>query len=85
MELLLIKKTKFKSFTFDSFHLDYMSSNNQIVINNKLYSKIIQFSICCSDYSIVYKRKYIKIIDIFSNIGGFIDFIYLIFIMKCIE
>ena len=77
--IIFNKKTKFKSFTFDSFHLDYMSSNNQIVINNKLYSKIIQFSICCSDYSIVYKRKYIKIIDIFSNIGGFIDFIYLIF------
>ena len=79
--ILFIKKKKYKSFTFDHLYLDFVGRNNSdstTIYDNKKFSKIIQISLSCADYSIVYNRNYLKITEIFSNIGGLIDFIFIV-------
>jgi hypothetical protein len=79
--ILFIKEKKYKSFTFDHLYLDFVGRNNSdstTIYDNKKFSKIIQISLSCADYSIVYNRNYLKITEIFSNIGGLIDFIFIV-------
>ena len=79
--ILFIKEKKYKSFTFDHLYLDFVGRNNTdstTTYDNKKFSKIIQISLSCADYSIVYNRNYLKITEIFSNIGGLIDFIFIV-------
>ena len=79
--ILFIKEKKYKSFTFDHLYLDFVGRNNTdstTTYDNKKFSKIIQISLSCADYSIVYNRNYLKITEILSNIGGLIDFIFIV-------
>ncbi len=80
--ILFIKEKKYKSYTFDHVYLDFVGRNNldsTTSYDNKNFSKIIQISLSCADYSVIYRRKYLKITEIFSQIGGLIDFIFIVF------
>ena len=80
--ILFVKERKFKSYTFDHLYLDFVGRNNTdstTSYDEKNFSKIIQISLSCADYSVIYRRNYLKITDIFSQIGGLIDFIFIVF------
>ena len=80
--ILFNKQKNYTSFMFDHLHLDFVGRNNSdslITDNNKLYSKLMEIVFSCTDYPINYSRTYMKLTDIFSKIGGFIDFIFMVF------
>ena len=80
--ILFVKERKFKSYTFDHLYLDFVGRNNTdstTSYDEKNFSKIIQISLSCADYSVIYRRNYLRITDIFSQIGGLIDFIFIVF------
>ena len=79
--LFLNKYKKYYSFMFDHIHLDFVGRNNsdsEMYYDNNFYSMTFQISFSCADYPVIFNRKYLKIQDIFSQIGGFIDFIYIV-------
>ena len=72
---------QYSSFLFDHLYLDFVENNNnntKIKINELEYNKILEISLTCADYPIIYKRIYVVFTEIFSEIGGCIDFIYII-------
>ena len=79
--ILFDNKKKYTSFIFDHLHLDFVGRNNSDSMkfyDGKEYSTIIELIFSSSDYPIIYNRTYLKITDIFSNIGGLIDFIFIV-------
>ena len=79
--LMFNKYKNYSSFIFDHIHLDFVGRNNTdsvMTFDNQLFSMIFQFTFSSADYPIIYYREYLKIQDIFSKIGGFIDFVYII-------
>ena len=70
---------KYNSLIFDYLNFDFIERNNSMIYDNKIYSSIIQIIFSCSEYRITYNRTYLKITDIFSKIGGLIDFIFIVF------
>ena len=79
--ILFDNKKKYTSFIFDHLHLDFVGRNNSDSMeyyDGKEYSTIIELIFSSADYPIVYNRNYLKITEIFSNIGGLIDFIFIV-------
>ena len=79
--LIFNKYKNYYSYFFDHIHLDFVGRNNadsELYYDNNNFSIVTQISFSCADYPIIYNRKYLKIQDIFSRIGGIIDFVYLI-------
>jgi len=79
--VFLTSQKQYSSFIFDHLYLDFVGRNNnntKIIINQLEYSRILQISISCGDYPIIYKRDYLEITEIFSKIGGSIDFIFIV-------
>ena len=71
----------YTSFIFDHLTLDFLengSSESKMSFNNKNYSMLIKISYTLADYPIIYYRNYLKIQNIFSEIGGCIDLIFII-------
>ena len=69
------------SFIFDHIHLDFVGRNNSdstMIFDDKIYSMIFQFTFSSADYPLIFERQYLKIQDIFSRIGGFVDFVYIV-------
>ena len=76
------KYKNFTSFIFDHLNLDFVEKNNsesKMSFDNENYTIILKISYTCADYPITYYRHYLKIQNIFSNIGGCIDFVFIIF------
>ena len=79
--ILFNEQKKYTSFIFDHLITDFVGINNSdsyIIYDNKEYLSMIQIVLSCADYSIIYNRTYKKLTDIFSQIGGLIDFIFII-------
>ncbi len=72
---------KYSSFVFDHLYLDFVGRNNNdtsMFIDGLEYSRLVQISFSCADYPIIYKRDYLDFTEIFSKIGGCIDFIVIV-------
>ena len=79
--ILFNEQKNYTSFIFDHLITDFVGSNNSdsfITYDDKLYSSIIQIVLSCADYPFIYNRTYRKLTDIFSHIGGLMDFIFII-------
>ena len=71
---------KYSSFIFDHLYLDFVGKYNNdtiMFIDGLEYSRLVQISFSCADYPIIYKRDYLEVTEIFSKIGGCIDFIFI--------
>ena len=80
--ILFDNNKNYTSFMFDHLHLDFVGRNNSDSImfyDNNEYSNIIDIIFSCADYPIIYCRTYLKLTDIFINIGGLVDFIFIVF------
>ena len=79
--IIFNKYKNYSSFIFDHIHLDFVGRNNTDSVmsyDNKLFSMIFQFTFSSTEYPTIYYREYLKIQDIFSQIGGLVDFIYIV-------
>ena len=79
--ILFDNNKNYTSFMFDHLHLDFVGRNNSdsiMVYDNNEYSTMIDIIFSCADYPIIFCRTYLKLTDIFSNIGGLIDFLFIV-------
>ena len=81
--IIFNKYKNYTSFIFAHRNLDFVEKDNsesKMSFGNQNYSMILKVSYSCADYPIIYYRYYLKIQNnIFSQIGGYIDFVFIIF------
>ena len=80
--IIFNKYKNYSSFIFDHLNVDFVEKDNsesKMSFGNQNYSMILKISYTCADYPIIYYRHYLKIQNIFSQIGGYIDFVFIIF------
>ena len=80
--IIFNKYKNYSSFIFEYLNVDFVEKDNlesKMSFDNQNYSMILKISYTCADYPIIYYRHYLKIQNIFSQIGGYIDFVFIIF------
>ena len=73
---------RYFSFQFEKLNLEIINQDNKSsksFLKGNNYTHLLQLAITCSDYPLKISRNYLKVLDVFSIIGGYIHFMFKIF------